>query len=176
VMVVVVAAAAAVVVVVVVVWWRPHLHRHQWIVPEYIRTLNSTGLEFSQSISSVGLQINKMRHRIHWLLHCWWILDAVMGWCSEWVDAVKPVSKYLVCSYLNQNKLKTHSGGGAPLASNYHPLLLSIPLGNHRPLKDKRTHFGDQCSKWKHGTIWASAALDNSGGNRLCAYKKKSFG
>jgi hypothetical protein len=34
-----------VVVVVVVVWWRPHLHRHQWIVPEYIRTLDSTGLD-----------------------------------------------------------------------------------------------------------------------------------
>jgi hypothetical protein len=27
------------------VWCRPHLHRHQWIVPEYIRTLDSTGLE-----------------------------------------------------------------------------------------------------------------------------------
>jgi hypothetical protein len=40
VVVVVVAAAAA-----VVVWWRPHLHRHQWIVPEYIRTLDSTGLD-----------------------------------------------------------------------------------------------------------------------------------
>jgi hypothetical protein len=34
-----------VVVVVVVVWWCPHLHRHQWIVPEYIRTLDSTALE-----------------------------------------------------------------------------------------------------------------------------------
>jgi hypothetical protein len=31
-----------VVVVVVVVWWRPHLHRHQCIVPENIRTLDST--------------------------------------------------------------------------------------------------------------------------------------
>jgi hypothetical protein len=27
-----------------VVWWRPHLHRHQWIVPEYIRTLDSTAV------------------------------------------------------------------------------------------------------------------------------------
>jgi hypothetical protein len=27
------------------VWWRPHLHRHQWIVPEYIRTLDSTGTQ-----------------------------------------------------------------------------------------------------------------------------------
>jgi hypothetical protein len=34
-----------VVVVVVVVGWRPHLHRHQWIVPEYTRTLDSTGLQ-----------------------------------------------------------------------------------------------------------------------------------
>jgi hypothetical protein len=33
------------VVVVVVVWWRPHLHRNQWIVPEYIRTLDSTAVE-----------------------------------------------------------------------------------------------------------------------------------
>jgi hypothetical protein len=35
-----------VVVVVVVVWWRPHLHTHQWIVPEYIRTLDSTDLSY----------------------------------------------------------------------------------------------------------------------------------
>jgi hypothetical protein len=35
-----------VVVVVVVVWWRPHLHRHQGIVPEDIRTLDSTGLDY----------------------------------------------------------------------------------------------------------------------------------
>jgi hypothetical protein len=34
-----------VVVVVVVMWWRPHLHRHQRIVPEYIRTLDSTDLD-----------------------------------------------------------------------------------------------------------------------------------
>jgi hypothetical protein len=27
------------------VWWRPHLHRHQWIAPEYIRTLDSTGVQ-----------------------------------------------------------------------------------------------------------------------------------
>jgi hypothetical protein len=34
------------------VWWLPHLHRHQWIVPEYIRTLDSTGLTFGGEVVS----------------------------------------------------------------------------------------------------------------------------
>jgi hypothetical protein len=43
------------------VWWRPHFHRHQWFVPEYIRTLDSTALncllisEFSTKIVHVFL-------------------------------------------------------------------------------------------------------------------------
>jgi hypothetical protein len=42
-----------VVVVVVVVWWRPHLDRHQWIVPEYIRTLDSTGVQDALSTAEI---------------------------------------------------------------------------------------------------------------------------
>jgi hypothetical protein len=37
-----------VLVVVVVVWWRPHLHKHQWIVPLYIRTLDSTAVDHTK--------------------------------------------------------------------------------------------------------------------------------
>jgi hypothetical protein len=42
-----------VVAVVIVVWLRPHLHRHQWIVPEYIRTLDSTALDSTKRVFSL---------------------------------------------------------------------------------------------------------------------------
>jgi hypothetical protein len=50
-----------VVVVVVVVWWRPHLHRHQWIVPEYIRTLDSTALSHEDVWGRGGGIITRLR-------------------------------------------------------------------------------------------------------------------
>jgi hypothetical protein len=46
-----------VVVVVLVVWWRPHLHRHQWIVPEYIRTLDSTALDSTSPFCYIGRNV-----------------------------------------------------------------------------------------------------------------------
>jgi hypothetical protein len=43
------------------VWWLPHLHRHQWIVPEYIRTLDSTVLVlwYIDSLLGKHLETNK---------------------------------------------------------------------------------------------------------------------
>jgi hypothetical protein len=41
------------------VWWRPHPHRHQWIVPEYIRTLDSTAVVSATDAASLLTVISK---------------------------------------------------------------------------------------------------------------------